>query len=231
MENSTGLPVVIERTGNAITNSRDVAAYFGKEHRNVLRSIDELVSEGCLLNFEQMSISAKIGNGAARDFRTYNMTRDGFTLLAMGFTGKRALRFKLAYIEAFNRMEAELRERARAVPELSINQRLRIVQEARRTLGADAARTLWGELDLPRPVGVVDPLHQPTKTDIEAKILALVSGGWIRRRDLHRQTRRWSTAEMDAALVAMVQSREVMEKIERRSGGGWPVVSYRRALH
>jgi len=49
------------------------------------------------------------GNGATRESPAYNLTRDGFTLLAMGFTGKKALAFKLAYIDAFNRMEAGLR--------------------------------------------------------------------------------------------------------------------------
>lgn len=45
----------------------------------------------------------------------YNLTRDGFFLLAMGFTGKKALQFKLAYIDAFNRMEAQLQEQQRAI--------------------------------------------------------------------------------------------------------------------
>jgi hypothetical protein len=76
------------------------------------------------------------------------MTRDGFSLLAMGFTGKKALQFKLAYIKQFNAMEAELRERDEEqeivafTPEAEARM---LVGEARRTFGAKAAQQLWGE--------------------------------------------------------------------------------------
>ena len=56
-----------------------------------------------------MSITVEIGNGATRQSPAYEITRDGFALLCMGFTGKKALAFKLTYIDAFNKMEAELR--------------------------------------------------------------------------------------------------------------------------
>ncbi|MPM83829.1 hypothetical protein SDC9_130898 [bioreactor metagenome] len=61
-----------------------------------------------LRNFAQVSVEVEAGNGAKGCYPAYRMTRDGFTLLAMGFTGKKALQFKLAYIDAFNRMEAKL---------------------------------------------------------------------------------------------------------------------------
>lgn len=55
-----------------------------------------------------MMIDVEIGNGAVRKSKAYRLTRDGFTFLAMGFTGERAQAFKWAYIDAFNRMEAQL---------------------------------------------------------------------------------------------------------------------------
>lgn len=90
--------------------SRDVAAYFEKDHRNVLQSIDALVAEG-VLNYQQTPyVNAQ--NGQA--YRCFEMDRDGFTLLAMGFTGPKALKFKLAYIDTdpslsvnFNRIEID----------------------------------------------------------------------------------------------------------------------------
>lgn len=98
--------------------STDVAATFGKEHRNVLRDIDALVgqlpSEVCLLNFEQTEDVRPSPLQGTIKSRAYLMTRDGFTLLAFGFTGKKALTFKLAYIAEFNRMEAALRNPAPA---------------------------------------------------------------------------------------------------------------------
>lgn len=93
--------------------SADVARHFGKQHRNVLRAIENLMlslPQECLLNFEQASIQVAQPRGGVATYTAYRLSKDGFTLLAMGFTGKKALQFKLAYIEAFNRMEAELQQ-------------------------------------------------------------------------------------------------------------------------
>lgn len=60
--------------------------------------------------FAAAAIEASLGNGAVRRDPGYNLSRDGFALLAMGFTGKQALAFKLAYIAAFNAMDAKLRQ-------------------------------------------------------------------------------------------------------------------------
>lgn len=93
------------------TNSRTVAEVFEKEHREVLRAIDNILDQkpelrGC--NFALTQETAIIGV-APRTVRFFEMDRDGFTLVAMGFTGAKALDWKLAFIDAFNRMEAELR--------------------------------------------------------------------------------------------------------------------------
>ena len=91
----------------AVVSSLRVAEHFDKEHYNVLRDIKALLAdlpEEHRLNFEGVEyLDAK---GERRP--AYNLTRDGFTLLAMGFTGKRALAWKVRYIDAFNLMEAEL---------------------------------------------------------------------------------------------------------------------------
>jgi len=100
-------PAVSLHDGQAVTTSLDVAAYFGKRHERVLDSIRTLAADlprGNEHNF--VSVDYTDAKGEKRP--AYRLTRDGFTLLAMGFTGKRALAFKLAYIAAFNRMEAEL---------------------------------------------------------------------------------------------------------------------------
>lgn len=100
--------------GKVTTTSLDVAKYFHKRHDNVIRDIENLIAQlpqDHLLNFEGMVVETEIGSGAVRKDPAYRITRDGFTLLAMGFTGKRALQFKLAYINAFNRMEQELQNK------------------------------------------------------------------------------------------------------------------------
>lgn len=107
-------PIVSIRNGTVFANSRDVAEFFGKEHRVVLKAIDSTIDAlaGGVHHFVHTPIINE-QNGVA--YRTFNMTRDGFTLLAMGFTGKKALQFKLQYIEAFNRMEAKFKT-AQPVP-------------------------------------------------------------------------------------------------------------------
>lgn len=94
----------------ALTNSILVAKKFGKEHKHVLDAIRELI-KGCAENsanpmFEETTY-VHPQNGQI--YPMFIMNRDGFTLLAMGFTGDKALRFKLDYINAFNKMEAELK--------------------------------------------------------------------------------------------------------------------------
>ena len=94
--------------GRVITTSRAVAERFGKRHDNILRAIGnmECSPEFTALNF---AVSEYI-DSTGRTLPCYNITRDGFVFLAMGFTGKEAAKFKEAYIMAFNRMEQELIE-------------------------------------------------------------------------------------------------------------------------
>ena len=99
--------------GQPTASSLDIAKHFGKEHRNVLRDIEAL-QEG-VLNFEQTPMFLKttyVHPQNGQEYPMYLMNRDGFTLLAMGFTGKEALEWKVKYINAFYAMEQELRERA-----------------------------------------------------------------------------------------------------------------------
>lgn len=98
------------RNGTAYASSRDVAAFFGKQHAHVIRDIKGLISDAPSIasNFGAIEVPVKVGFGTRMD-PAYEMTRDGFTLLAMGFTGKTALAFKVRYIEEFNRMEAALK--------------------------------------------------------------------------------------------------------------------------
>ncbi len=101
--------------GIVTTSSVQVAQFFGKRHDNVLRAIRvlirEMVSDNRLLTFEEtVDVRENPSGGAPISMPAYRMDREGFMLLAMGFTGKEALRWKLAYIAAFNRMEAELQK-------------------------------------------------------------------------------------------------------------------------
>ncbi|WP_057447082.1 Rha family transcriptional regulator [Pseudomonas syringae group genomosp. 3] len=93
--------------GQPMTTSIDVAMHFGKRHDNVIKAIRNLEcpNDFTLLNFEECSRPG--ANNKPEPF--YRITRDGFAFLCMGFTGKEAARWKVAYINAFNQMELALK--------------------------------------------------------------------------------------------------------------------------
>ena len=99
------------RKDQVLTNSLLVAEKFGKEHKHVLDAIRELI-QGCAeTSADPMFVETIYVNEQNRqEYPMFVMNRDGFTLLAMGFTGKKALKFKLDYIAAFNAMERSLKE-------------------------------------------------------------------------------------------------------------------------
>lgn len=99
-----------------VTSSQIIAAYFNKEHRNVLADIRAiLAAENSAAKF---FYTASFLNRGKR-YPMYFMNRDGFSLLAMGFTGKKALEWKIRYIQAFNEMERKLKEQDNVVAENS----------------------------------------------------------------------------------------------------------------
>lgn len=99
--------------GRPVTSSRIVAEYFGKQHHHVVRDIRTLISQKPDLernaNFGECSETINLANGATRQVPFFWMDRKGFSLLAMGFTGAKALDFKCAFYDQFERMEEALR--------------------------------------------------------------------------------------------------------------------------
>lgn len=135
--------------------STDVARHFQKKHNHVLRDIERIRSQVPKIffesNFGQSFREVTTGNGTDRKFPVYHLTRDAFSLLVMGMTGRAAVMWKLRYIEAFNALEAAVAEdqtslareagyrqgldegRAAALPEV------RAAEEARQK----TARLIW----------------------------------------------------------------------------------------
>lgn len=91
---------------NVVVSSRDVAEHFEKRHDHVIRDIEMYKKD--VPNFGEMFQEATMPDSYGRQQKAYLMNRDGFSLLVMGFTGAKALEWKLKYIEAFNAMEKEL---------------------------------------------------------------------------------------------------------------------------
>lgn len=99
--------LVIMKDQQAVTSSLQVAETFNKNHQHILEAIDNLTVENPTV--KNLFVEGTYTNSRNRVYREIFMNRDGFTLLAMGFTGKKALGFKMQYIEAFNQMEDELK--------------------------------------------------------------------------------------------------------------------------
>lgn len=95
--------------GQILASSREVADRFSKNHKEVLRSIKNISKEISTAQFCALfkPSTYKASNGKSNP--EYLLTRDGFSLLSMGFTGKEALEWKLKYIDAFNQMEEKLK--------------------------------------------------------------------------------------------------------------------------
>lgn len=115
--------LTIIKNDQAVTSSLIVAEQFGKRHDHVLRDIDDI--KGVTQNWGDLfQEETYIHPQNKQEYRMYYMNRDGFSLLAMGFTGAKALTFKLDFINAFNRMEMELNS-----PEKIMARALRIADE------------------------------------------------------------------------------------------------------
>lgn len=129
------VPIVFARDGKVFTDSHDIADKFGKRHDNVLAAIDKLLEEAPTLipNFQETVVQRENPSGGkALKSRAFNMTRDGFSILVMGFTGKKALEWKVRYIDAFNKMEQGLQARRKSIREEG--------KRARNTLTSTLAR-------------------------------------------------------------------------------------------
>lgn len=107
--------VFVGHDGQAVTNSVKVAEKFGKEHKHVLESIRKLMTAENSAVLQMFEESTYI-NEQNKTQPMYLMNRDGFTLLAMGFTGTKAMEFKLDYINAFNKMESKIKKSIAVLP-------------------------------------------------------------------------------------------------------------------
>ncbi|OSK93953.1 Rha family phage regulatory protein, partial [Escherichia coli] len=101
-------PDVTIANGRAVTTSVAVAEFFRKMHKNVIQKIETLE---CSPEFNQLNFKPVTYTDAKGEKRPmYQITKNGFVFLVMGFTGKKAAAFKEAYIAEFDRMEAELHQ-------------------------------------------------------------------------------------------------------------------------
>ena len=125
----TTFPDLAVINGIPYVSSLNIADHFQKRHADVLEAIRRVSSE-CPPEFIERNFSLnKYSDDIGRELPMYHLTRDGFSLLAMGFTGKKALAWKVKYIEAFNAMERELLEQAQGKKRLERGSGQRAITE------------------------------------------------------------------------------------------------------
>ena len=132
-------PLVSMVNGTPTTSSLLVAQVFGKQHCHVLRDIEK-IKEQVAEDFSQSNFgAANYLDAQGKNRLMYLLTRDAFTLLAMGYTGKEAMAFKVKYIEAFNAMEEELKKQE--APKKKAAPRRKLAQVRLPGLTMDLTRT------------------------------------------------------------------------------------------
>jgi len=104
------------KDGEMVVSSREVAKNFGKRHAEVLRTIEDKISQNAKLRSDKYFIETNYKAGTGKTYKEYLMTRDGFSFLVMGFTGSKADEWKIKYIEAFNKMEAAIKNSGYQIP-------------------------------------------------------------------------------------------------------------------
>lgn len=117
------IPMVVEKDGIPITTSKAVAEQFGKQHKHVLRAIEDL-KPNLTAQFWATNFILTTYENRGKGYPLYIITKDGFLMLVMGFTGPEATQFKEAYINAFNQMQCVLSSSLPSTVLQSIERRL-----------------------------------------------------------------------------------------------------------
>ena len=160
---------IANTNGQLTVSSLQIAESFEKQHKHVLETIENIKAENSAVT--KMFIESAYKTGTGKSYKCYNITRDGFSLLVMGFTGKKALEWKLKYIEAFNAMETHIKEnkpltvdKSKTLEIKEMNARVRMSNqllklakidtlspEYKNVLVAKSAEVLTGQMLIPLP--------------------------------------------------------------------------------
>lgn len=145
-----------------VTDSRQVAEHFEKQHQHVIRDIENLVNkaeEKDASKIGRMFFETTMPDAYGRMKRVYLMNRDGFSLLVMGFTGKAALEWKLKFLEAFNAMEKAIK-----TPQITPNPhyRTRMIKTAVKD-AADTAAMIADTFGVKKPMAMTAAMQMVGK--------------------------------------------------------------------
>ena len=212
------------KDNKAITTSNDIALAFSKRHHHIVRDIEalEIPEDFQKTNFGLLFREVKIGNGAVRQYKSYEITRDGFTLLAMGFTGKKAMEFKIKYIEAFNAMEKALTSPNTDLIEVKPFLRRKPTGKKEIVLSEKARHELGGIVKAVVNKALDDRLNSFLQPDmfeqpqIEADPNDVIRNGWynISDKEMLDYLQRWYGTKNYNTLKALHDSVDKIEQLE-----------------
>lgn len=157
--------MVQAKNGGVVTTSRKVADYFGKRHGDVLRKIDQVMAD-CSQDFSQRNFaSADYIDEQGKVRPMVSLTKDGWIMVVMGFTGKAAAAIKESYISAFNWMTEQLTRRQAMGEEM---QHRYVIKETRSKLKGTIGSRLMNERKKEKRVLAVEHEHimQVTQPDL-----------------------------------------------------------------
>lgn len=137
--------LVIMKDQQAVTSSLQVAENFEKSHKHVLEAIDNKIqSAENSADYKKMFCKGTYQDTRGRNQKMYYMNRDGFTFIAMGFTGSKADTFKLKYIEAFNKMESHIKTGGFKVPS-TMAEALRLAADQQEQIEAMKPKVIFAD--------------------------------------------------------------------------------------
>lgn len=128
--------LVIMNNHQAVTTSLVLAEVFNKQHKNVIQAIETKINSAeNSAQYKKMFVEATYTDKSGKRNKMYYLNRDGFTFIAMGFTGSKVDEFKLKYIEAFNKMEQIVRQELPQTPEEKLELTMQVTTRINKRLG------------------------------------------------------------------------------------------------
>lgn len=189
--------LVIMKDRQAVTTSLNLAESFEKQHKHVLEVIESKIqSAENSAHYKKMFALGSYVDSRGREQKMYYMNRDGWTFIAVGFTGKKADSFKLKYIEAFNHMEQHIKEQ---LDTSNLSPELQFMNSVVQSLAKQEQETKRIE----------------NKVDSITEIVALNSTDW--RKDSRTLISKMAKAQGGYEAYREVQA-DIYQELDRRAG-------------
>ena len=175
--------VILSQTNGITTaDSREIAKHFEKQHKDVIRAIENISIQASAQNCADLFLPSIYHDSYGRVQKCYYMPRDGFSLLAMGFSGPKALEWKLAYIRAFN--ELERRTNLPTTAEALLQQAQLLVETERRLDRNETdLKQLSGKIE--RISNAILPIHDGWQVEVENRITSVCHRNALDYREVH----------------------------------------------